>query len=395
MKRMLSLPLFLLLLGCPKPEPPGPPPNPGFDCLAQPTLKGLVPVANAIAGKYIVVLKRTNTIQPLAHATAQAGVTSVKTLRRGYAAQIAAQALAKILEDPNVEYVQADGIKSVNPLPAEATQSWGLDRVDQRDMPLDGQYTPGADGAGVHVAVVDTGITSHPDFADRLSAACFSAHGACTDGHGHGTHVAGTVGGTTWGVAKKANLYAVRVLDSNGSGSDSDVIAGLEWVTNKKLAAGANEDWVINMSLGGAPAPALDRATCDAIQAGVTVVVAAGNESRDANSSSPARVKQAVTVGASDRGDRQASFSNFGVLLDLYAPGVDITSTQPNGGTATFSGTSMASPHTAGAAALYLQRKPGSLPENVEAGLVAAASVDKLGWISAGSPNRLLFVREE
>jgi subtilisin family serine protease len=358
-------------------------------------LSGLVPVANAIAGRYIVVLKQKPEapLRSLLHAT-EMGVQDVKTTSRGYAATIAAQALQRILADPNVAYVQEDGIKSVKPLAGTAA-TWGLDRIDQRDLPLDGNYVPGADGAQINVAIVDTGISSHPDFEDRLQQDCFTAHGAvCADSHGHGTHVSGTVGGKTWGVAKKARLWAVRVLDAQGSGSDSDVIRGIEWVSNK-----ANSDplqkWVINMSLGGSPAPALDQATCSAIAAGVVVVVAAGNESQDASRSSPARVKQAITVGATDRADRQANFSNYGVLLDLYGPGVDVQSTIPGGGTDSYSGTSMASPHVAGGAALFLSRHLGSSPQDVRDGLVLYASKDKLSGLGAGSPNALLYTKEE
>jgi subtilisin family serine protease len=184
------------------------------------------------------------------------------------------------------------------------------------------------------------------------------------------------------------------VLDASGSGSDSDVIRGIQWVVQKKAEYGG--DWIINMSLGGGASPALDAEVCDALDAGIIVAVAAGNESEDARNSSPARVRQAITVGASDRRDFQASFSNYGALLDLYAPGVDITSDQPNGTTATWSGTSMASPHVAGAAALYLERHPGGTPQQVQDWLVEAGSVSRsMKGIGGGSPNSLLFVREE
>lgn len=389
---LLALPLFASCPGIPQPNPVQ-----GYDCSAQPTFTGMVPVSHAIAGRYIVVLKAKPPapLRSLLHA-AEMGVTDVKPTSRGYAATIAAQALQRVLSNPAVQYVQQDGVKSVAPLASAADLStpWGLDRSDQRDLPLDGIYAPGSTGEGVNVAVVDTGVTSHPDFADRLQAECFTAHsGVCTDGHGHGTHVSGTVAGKTYGIAKAAKLYAVRVLDSNGSGSDSDVIRGIEWVTAKKHA-NPSQDWVINMSLGGGDSPALNRATCDAIAAGVVVTVAAGNESADANTSSPARVKQAITVGASDTRDIQATFSNYGVLLDLFAPGVDITSTIPSGGTDTWSGTSMATPHVAGAAALYLQRHPGVSPQTVHDGLVLFATQDHLTLPAQGSPNALLFTRE-
>jgi len=387
-----------MFASCPGVPPPDP--NPGFDCAAQPAfVRGkVVKVANAIAGKYIVTLKAKPEapLRSLIHAAA-VGVTDVKTTGRGYAAQIAAQALHRLLADPNVAEVQEDGVKRVDPRPAEVTRAWGLDRIDQRDLPLDGQYSPGFDGgAGVNVFVVDTGVSDHPDFEGRLQPGClFTAHGGtCEDGHGHGTHVAGTIGGRLWGVVKKVTLWAIRVLDGSGSGSDSDVIRGIEAVAAWKRAHPESAA-VINMSLGGGDSPALNRATCDAIAAGVVVAVAAGNESADANTSSPARVRQAITVGASDSSDRQASFSNYGVLLDLYAPGVGIESTQPGGGTATFSGTSMATPHVAGAAALYLARHPGASPQDVRDGLVLLASQEKLTGLGPGSPNSLLYVRAE
>jgi subtilisin family serine protease len=198
-------------------------------------------------------------------------------------------------------------------------------------------------------------------------------------------------------VAKKATLVAVRVLNDSGSGSDSDVIRGIEWVTAKKLANPA-EAWVINMSLGGGASPALDQATCDAINSGVTVVVAAGNETDDARNSSPARVQQAITVGATEiflGKDRQATFSNYGPLLDLYAPGVNITSSSNRGGTETFSGTSMACPHVAGAAALLAKRLSGETPADIAQHLVEESTKDVVTNLGAGSPNRLLFTKEE
>lgn len=401
MRRAGLLMFALTLVGCNgcsgnnPPVPPDPPDGGGYNCEAQPALKGLVPSASAIAGKYIVVLKQKPAapLRALIHAS-EMGVQEVKPMGRGYAATIAAQALQRILADPNVAYIQEDGLKRVTPLVApQAVASWGLDRVDERDLPLDGEYAPGADGAGVNVAVIDTGITPHPDFAARLSNDCFSAHGDCKDGHGHGTHVSGTVAGTQYGIAKGATLYAVRVLNASGSGSDSDVIRGIEWVTQKKLQ-NPSQQWVANMSLGGSPSPALDAAVCDALAAGVVFAIAAGNESQPARTSSPARVVQAITVGASDVTDKQAYFSNYGPLVDIYAPGVDIRSATPAGGTATMSGTSMASPHVAGTAALILQRHPSSSPQAVADYLRLYATLDHLSGLGAGSPNALLYVKE-
>lgn len=398
---MIALALSIVLAGCGgcsgnyPPVPPDPPNGGGYDCDAQPTFKGLVKSADAIAGRYIVVLKQKPPapLRSLIHAS-EMGVLDVKPTGRGYAATIAAQALARVLADPNVAYVQEDGVKRVTPLAGvQSVASWGIDRIDQRDLPLDDKYEPGADGAGVNVAIIDTGITSHPDFANRLATDCFSAHGNCQDGHGHGTHVAATATGSTFGVAKAATLYAVRVLDSNGSGSDSDVIRGIEWVTQKKLQ-NPSQQWAANMSLGGSPSPALDAAVCEGLAAGVVFAIAAGNESQPASTSSPARVIQAVTVGASDNADKQAYFSNYGPLLDVYAPGVDIRSATPAGGSTSMSGTSMASPHVAGALALILQRHPGSSPRAVLDYLRLYATLDHLSGLGTGSPNALLYAKE-
>lgn len=410
MKLLSAVSMLLTMAACnacshnPDPNPtPTPTPLAGYDCGAQPILRGVVPVQQAQAGKYIVIYKQRAGARIQSLMTAE-GVSEAKQIRQGIAARFTALALQRVLSDPNVEYVQEDGIKSV-PEPGKGSPgfraaagpaSWGLDRVDQRDLPLDGSYQPGDDGTGVNIAIVDTGVTPNPDFGTRLVLGdCFTAHeGKCTDGHGHGTHVAGTAAGDAYGIAKGATLWAVRVLDSNGSGSDSDVIRGIEWVTAKK-ESDPTKDWVINMSLGGGDSPALNRATCTAIAAGVVVAAAAGNEGVDADTSSPARVRQAITVLASDKADRMAGFSNYGPIVDIGAPGVDITSDQPDGSTATWSGTSMATPHVTGAIALTLQRQPLLKPADVEALLTLKATPGKLSALGPGSPNLLLYVKAE
>lgn len=354
----------------------------------------------AINGSYVVLLKGGKGVQ-----AADAGTDLLRSyggkLKRTYnsavngfsASGLNASEAKKLAADPKVAKVVQNHRFHIS-----ATQknppSWGLDRIDQAKPEADKKYTyPDSAGSGTTAYVIDTGVRiSHKDFGDRASYGFDAVDGGkADDGQGHGTHVAGTIAGSDHGVAKKAKVVAVRVLDDQGSGTTEKVISGIDWVTKHHKGPS-----VANMSLGGPKDEALDSAVSKSIKSGVTYSVAAGNESADADTSSPARVKQAITVAASDKTDKQAEFSNYGKLVDLYAPGVDIVSAsnKSDSATETMSGTSMAAPHVTGAAAVYLGAHKDASPAEVSKGLTGGATKDAISNPSEGTPNKLLKVTD-
>ncbi|MGW3724042.1 S8 family peptidase [Streptomyces sp. NPDC000851] len=354
--------------------------------------------ANAVADSYIVTLKADRARSGSAEGRALAkkyGAAIERTYKKalnGYAIEASETEAKRLAADPAVASVVQNRtftVAATQPSPP----SWGLDRIDQRNLPLNSSYTyPDSAGQGVTAYVIDTGVRiTHSDFGGRASYGYDAVDNDNTaqDGNGHGTHVAGTVAGNAYGVAKKARIVGVRVLNNSGSGTTAQVVAGIDWV-----AQNAVKPAVANMSLGGGADTALDTAVRNAIASGVTFAVAAGNETTNASTRSPARVTEAITVGATTSGDAKASYSNYGTVLDLFAPGSSITSSwhTSDSATNTISGTSMATPHVAGAAALYLAGNPTATPAQVSTALTSTATPNVVTSPGTGSPNRLLYV---
>ena len=350
--------------------------------------------ARRIPGRYVVVLQpgaEVGAVMGSAKENANVHVAhAYGRLLKGFALEGSEADAQKLARDPRVDFVEEDSIVT-------AETSWALDRIDQRSLPLDNGYTSSGTGAGVLVVVADTGIlSSHSDFGGRVieGFSAFDDGRGAGDCNGHGTQVASLIAGSTYGVAKNADLVSLRVLDCDGSGSVSTVLAGLDWMMDH--ISFATRRVVLNMSLSGPPSVVLDQAVKQLGEAGVTIVVAAGNNNEDACRHSPGRVASALTVGATTVSDQRASFSNFGGCVDVFAPGVNVPAATYTSNTAVtaFSGTSAAAPLAAGVAALYLEKYPTASAAAIAQTVVSNATVDVLSGLSTPTtPNRLLFSR--
>ncbi len=363
---------------------------------AAPLRSSYIVQVDPAAGPVGVVVARA--VTPLGGSVDQVFTRAIN----GAVVDLPLPAVRGLLSVPGVLSVEPNAIMRAS----QANPPWGLDRSDQRNRPLDASYSFTTTGAGVKAYVIDTGIRStHVDFGGRAVSGFDAIDGTlpADDCNGHGTHVAGTVGGSTYGIAKAVTPIAVRVLDCNGSGTNAQVIGGIDWAIGNHQPG---QPAVANMSLGGAANSAIDTAIRNLHNDGVTVVVAAGNETADACTKSPARVGEAITVAASDINDTMASFSNGGPCVDLFAPGVGVLSAWSTNDTATntISGTSMSSPHVAGIAARYLQANPSASPTSVATAINSGATPAKItgtarrctllfvGCRPATANNRLLYL---
>jgi subtilisin family serine protease len=342
------------------------------------------PAAQEIKGHYIVTLKADADPAGLARSKSVTTRHLYQRVLKGFAADLTPGQLTALRADARVVSIEED--QKVSSAATQTNAPWGLDRVDQRSG-RNGTYTYNRNGSGVTAYIIDTGIdTAHADFGGRARNVFDAFGGTGQDCNGHGTHVAGTVGGTTYGVAKGVQLRGVRVLDCQGSGSFSGIIAGFDWVRQNAVKPA-----VANASLGGGYSAALNNAATALANSGVHLAVAAGNENQDACNVSPASASGTITVAASDSSDRKASFSNYGSCTDLYAPGVSIPSARAGGGSTSMSGTSMASPHVSGVAALYKSAYGDASSATVNNWLTSNSTTGVISGSITGTPNRLLF----
>jgi subtilisin family serine protease len=384
----LAVPFFLLFSACSDdaadPVAPSSPPQ---------SAEQLAPVylapENGVPDSYIVVLREDGDGEETARSAGVSLRTVYDDALKGFAAELTAPALQFLRQRPEVAYIEQDRVVTV-----EGTQdlsssghTWGIDRIDQRNLPLSKSYRYRYTGSGVNAYVIDSGLqANHPDFGGRAKNVYDAWGGSGNDCRGHGTHVAGILGGKKYGVAKQARLYGVRVLNCNGSGWLSGILSGIDWVRkNRRNPA------VANLSLGTSYSPALNDAVNRLAASGVFVAVAAGNSGRDACNYSPASAKQAFTTAASDKYDYAQSWSNRGSCVSGFAPGRSIRSDFLNGGSATYSGTSMASPHVAGIAALYKQKYGNASSSTIRTWIRNKSTTGALRGSLYGSPNRLVY----
>ncbi|ARE75911.1 S8 family peptidase [Streptomyces sp. NPDC059558] len=361
----------------------------------EPTPAPLLTAANPIPESYIVTLDKSATPAKVAAALGVKAKFTYSSALNGFSATLTEKQLQAARQTAGVKSVAQDALVTAPPAPAAGvatkapSNSWGLDRIDQRFLPLDNEFSPNTNGQGVTAYILDSGIDfRHTEFGGRARPG-FDAIGDGRNGadcNGHGTHVAGTVGGETFGVAHKVSLVSVRVLGCDGRGPWSGIIAGLDWVANN-----ARQPAVLNASLGGDRFEPVNDATNALFNRGVLPIVAAGNENVDARRVSPASTPNAVTVGATNRYDQETDFSNWGEVLDLYAPGQDIISARNGGGSVSLNGTSMAAPHVAGVAALYKAAHPTASPTEVANSLKNEATPGVIQNLSDNGPDKLLF----
>ncbi|MFD3806088.1 S8 family peptidase [Streptomyces sp. NPDC058611] len=366
----------------------------------EPTPAPLKTAANAVPGRYIVTLdKGVDAAQAAKRLGLKPSFLYTSALN-GFAVPLTPLQLTIVRNSPGVKAVEEDA--KVQSVPRRSTapgtrapaSSWGLDRIDQRNLPLDSDFTVQGNGAGVTAYILDTGIDhQHAEFGGPDATRAAFGFDAVDDGrngqdcNGHGTHVAGTVAGQTYGVARKASLVSVRVLGCDGQGTVSGILAGLDWV-----AKNAEQPAVLNASLGGDRSDAVDNAANAVTDAGVLPVVAAGNSAKDACLVSPAGAAKVLTVAASNKWDEETSFSNHGTCVSLYAPGEAIVSAQLGGGSVALDGTSMAAPHVTGVAALYKAKNPSAAPGDIAGFLSEESTKDVLTSVSKGTSNELLYL---
>ena len=383
--RFSALALLVVFVAC---ESASNPAQPASELIDQAT------AGEAVPGQYIVVFQNS-VADPASVATELVNTAGGSLLHvytsaiKGFAARLPAPAADALGRNPLVASVEGDQV-----MRADVTQSmnangdpWGLDRIDQNALPLSRTYTYTSTGAGVHAYIIDTGIwTLHPEFGGRATNVFDAYHATGEDCNGHGTHVAGTIGAATYGVAKGVSLHGVRVLSCVGVGLNSDVIAGVDWVTANHLNPA-----VANMSLGGGKSPALDQAVTNLWNSGVFLAVAAGNDNVDACTESPSGAASVFTVAASEKTDAKASYSNWGTCVEAYAPGSAIVSTYLGGTTMSLSGTSMATPHVVGVAALYKATFGDQPSASVSSWIISNSTSGVITGNVSGTPNRLLF----